>query len=84
MIILKYSFYYIYEPGFSPNLTRAYSTKVGSLTKRTFCKEKIILDNPIGYPYTSPAEHFENLSIFAQDSPINKTKNNPTFIAICR
>lgn len=43
MIILKYSFYYIYEPGFSPNLTRAYSTKVGSLTERTFCKEKIIL-----------------------------------------
>lgn len=61
MILLKYIFYYIHDPLFSPNLTTEYNTKAGSLTKRTFCMGKIILVNPIGFPHTSPCEHFENM-----------------------
>lgn len=40
MILLKYIFYYIHDPLFSPNVTTAYSTKAGSLTKRTLCMGK--------------------------------------------
>lgn len=40
MILLKYIFNYILDPVFSPNLTRAYSTKVGSFTKITFLMGK--------------------------------------------
>lgn len=43
---LKHLFYYIHDPVFSPHLTTASSTKVGSLTRRTFCMGKYHTGKP--------------------------------------
>lgn len=61
MILLKYIFYHINDPVFSPNLATAYSTKTGLFTKRIYCRGKIVLVNRIGFPHTSSSKHFENL-----------------------
>jgi len=60
-ILLKYIYDLLHDPVFSPNITTAQITKVGSLTKSTFCMAEIILVIPIGFPCIPLADHFENV-----------------------